>query len=631
MWLAWCIILLLCYMVYRPGLNSGFVLDDYNNLKGLEQIKELSLRESAPYVLQGFAGPTGRPLSLLSFALQKHRWPEEPSAFKVANLGLHMLNGTLLLLLGLRLQSAMGARDQGYVRAIALMAAGVWLLWPIQVSTVLYTVQRMTILAAMCMICGLLILVTALKANVSGRFWLSHALFGTSMIVGLALGILFKETAALFPLLSLVVLFVFRHSPFTAEPPKLWALSCSLLVLSLASYLLFFRDVLAGYDSRNFTLAERLMTEPRILGGYVLGTIAPTSARLPFFYDGVTVSRGLLTPPSTLFALVVLGATILLSFRLRWAYPIFGFGTLFFLANHVLESSFLPLELAFEHRNYLAIYGPAFVLASASASAYQRLESFRSRTALISGMVTYFSLILMVGVTLSSLWARPLDMAAQRYRHVPESPRAHAAFAEELRGSGFLDTAAHVLERATQKFPDNLYFPMAMVEEACHDVSNATSRVESARRALRRNDTKALSAFAALERLTMRTERSSCPAVSSEDLLGMIRIARDNPAFRRFSNDLIILSGRLYAAAGNVDEARGQLDAAIRAEPRPKWIVQATAWEIGQGNLERAREYLAMLGDSGPLPSRARWAVRHDKEILHAWIQAAEGHRDELE
>ena len=61
---------LLCttVLVYGPGLDSRFILDDLYNLKDLPDISTSGYLQ---YIFEsGFAGPTGRPLSLLTFALQ---------------------------------------------------------------------------------------------------------------------------------------------------------------------------------------------------------------------------------------------------------------------------------------------------------------------------------------------------------------------------------------------------------------------------------------------------------------------------------------------------------------------------------------------------------------------------------
>ena len=81
-------------LVYWPALQGIFVLDDFENLKDLS---EISTRGPAFYIFGGTAGPGGRPLSLLSFALQYHSWPADPFAFKLVNLVFHLINGALVI------------------------------------------------------------------------------------------------------------------------------------------------------------------------------------------------------------------------------------------------------------------------------------------------------------------------------------------------------------------------------------------------------------------------------------------------------------------------------------------------------------------------------------------------------
>ncbi|HXZ95803.1 MAG TPA: hypothetical protein VEG37_01960, partial [Burkholderiales bacterium] len=97
------------FLIYFPGLNGGFLLDDYPNLRGLTVIGDVvRWRDIADYVLSGFSGTLGRPVSLLSFALQHADWPGNARAFKYVNLSLHMINGCLLCWLLLRLGTLIG-------------------------------------------------------------------------------------------------------------------------------------------------------------------------------------------------------------------------------------------------------------------------------------------------------------------------------------------------------------------------------------------------------------------------------------------------------------------------------------------------------------------------------------------
>jgi len=140
---------LLTWLAYVRGLGGGFILDDYQNLKTLGDLGQSpGWRELTEFALSDVSGPLRRPISLLSFALQHAAWPGNPTAFKTVNLVLHVLTGGALLML-FRQLALLSELDGNKALACALVAAALWLLAPLQASTVLYTVQRMTQLSAL--------------------------------------------------------------------------------------------------------------------------------------------------------------------------------------------------------------------------------------------------------------------------------------------------------------------------------------------------------------------------------------------------------------------------------------------------------------------------------------------------
>jgi hypothetical protein len=129
---------------YLPATESRFLLDDYSTLTGLTEIDESGI---ANYVLGGFTGPTGRPISLLSFAIQADAWPDNPAAFKILNLAIHVANAFLLLLITLKLSSYsnFGKKEKTIFSYIVFL---LWLFHPLHHSAIFYATQRMTELAA---------------------------------------------------------------------------------------------------------------------------------------------------------------------------------------------------------------------------------------------------------------------------------------------------------------------------------------------------------------------------------------------------------------------------------------------------------------------------------------------------
>ncbi len=63
--------------------------------------------------------------------------------------------------------------------------------------------------------------------------------------------------------------------------------------------------------------------------------------------------------------------------RKKW--PLFAFAVLWFFAGHALESTFLPLEYFFEHRNYLPLLGPIFALVVFMSGMLPTLDSSKEK------------------------------------------------------------------------------------------------------------------------------------------------------------------------------------------------------------------------------------------------------------
>ena len=140
-------------MVYWPGLSGPLLLDDWDNLR--EWQRWVNGQQSGWQVIVGNnSGPLGRPVSMASFVLSASVMGPSVWALKLSNLILHVLCSVLVFLLTARLFQ--GAPENGpSQRMVAAIVASLWLLHPLQVSTVLYAVQRMTQLSTLFLLAGL--------------------------------------------------------------------------------------------------------------------------------------------------------------------------------------------------------------------------------------------------------------------------------------------------------------------------------------------------------------------------------------------------------------------------------------------------------------------------------------------
>lgn len=384
--------------IYWPGLHGDFFFDDGPSILQADGVglTSLTLEALRQAWASGGAGPSGRPVAQLSFALNHYlSGGFDPFAFKTTNLVIHVLNGLLAFCLALRLlvSTTPAQRSRNHLIASGVVAA-LWLLHPIQLLPVLHVVQRMASLSA-------LFLLAALLLHLHGREKEGRA--GAAMLllawaVLWPLSFLSKETGALFPLFALAwELTVRRTSRGTLDRfACVLAAMVGLGLVAAGAYAVspWGRWLWAGYEFRPFSLGERLLTEARVLWIYLGLIVAPRLEALGLYHDDIAVSTSLLAPWSTLAALLGLIGLVGLAWRTRTRAPLVAFGIAWFLIGHAMESTVLPLELAHEHRNYLPLFG---VLIAAGWALTSALETTGERktigVALAVTALAYFSLV----------------------------------------------------------------------------------------------------------------------------------------------------------------------------------------------------------------------------------------------
>ena len=102
--------------------------------------------------------------------------------WKYQNLLIHLAAGLLVAWLTALLAAAATERGGSRPWLFGAVVASLWLLHPLQVSTVLYTVQRMTELSALFVLAGLV-------SSVKGRNELAHSSWRGWMLIGLGFGL----------------------------------------------------------------------------------------------------------------------------------------------------------------------------------------------------------------------------------------------------------------------------------------------------------------------------------------------------------------------------------------------------------------------------------------------------------
>ncbi len=425
------LLVLLTVAVYYPGLSGDYLFDDTSNLlqnKALD-IETLDMDSLSSAAYSSGAGMLRRPVSMASFALNRFFFGIDPYSHKVINLVIHILTGCLLYLFSRLLISGYQkyrkpALSAQAARWIPVIVCGMWLVHPLNLTSVLYIVQRMTSLAALFTVAGLCLYVIGRLQMLKGKHGLSIILAGLFVMGGLA--VFSKENGILLPLYMLVVeISVFGFQAQNGRPDKSIIIFFSLAVAIPAMLALFYlvthTDSLLNYSSRDFTLPERVLTESRVLVFYLKMIIMPSVQELGLYHDDYSISHGLLDPPTTLFSVVALTVLFVAGLLLLRKRPLVSLGILWFFAGHLLESTILPLEIAHEHRNYLADYG--ILLAATCAVAQAPLSKLKPLIRLPVPLL----LILLFSYTTwlrSEQWSDNINHSIYEARHHPDSHRA---------------------------------------------------------------------------------------------------------------------------------------------------------------------------------------------------------------
>ncbi len=584
--------------VYVLGLAGPFVFDDGPNFGQIQRWLDgqASLRD----VLLGTgSGLLHRPVAQATFLLSALPGGINPIAFKAFNLMLHLGIGLVMWQL-LRRLLARDTRLAARAEWIAAAVAALWLLHPLHASTVLYAVQRMAQLSALFVLLTLGAYVGARQALEDGRLRQGLLMLWLAVPALMLLGLLSKENAAVAPALCLVVELAWFQG--AARPRSVQAFfAVGLLVPAIAAVILLARHpeiLLGAYSSRDFTLEERVLSQGRALVDYIGQLLAPRPWRMGLYSDDFVASTGLLAPLTTALSwAVLLGVSIAaLLWRRRWPF-LFG-GWFFFLAAHAVESSFLPLELYFEHRNYLPAAGLLLAAVGLVATGLERLvgaaRSERPGIALVSLIMLVFA-----ASTLSQalVWRSKASLGAQGIASHPLSLRANLDYATAALQEGRLADARAAMSRLDDSArPGNqLVGRLGLVTIDCieHRRTDSAGLTHAVAAAPTRLNLPQMQAYTLLARVQADTQCTGIePGALADAMVATIAGTRGQPDGSEPVWRLRMNAATLYGNAERPDDALAQ--ARLAWQPEADVGVGAVLVRIaaGQGRLDEANRTL---------------------------------------
>ena len=620
------------YLIYSPGLSGAFLLDDLGNLRQMAELEGGKLSDWVAFIFGGI-GSLGRPFSLLTFALQYQSWPDIVP-LKLFNYGLHIVNFALVLLLLVgtvrHVKPDWARNNQVLLVVLAIGLSFFWASAPIHTTTVQYVIQRMTLLAAFWMLVGLNVWVLLL-AQMENTQETGKVFFGATLAVLICttFGVLSKENAVLLPLLCLLYLFTgssVYHRIGAARTPLILFLLSPVIGLMTVMIIDFDGYFISGFNFRDFSSYERVLTQLEIVPGYIVKFFYPVGQNFVLFYENYPVVRGLFESWVVVGSGIALIALHFFVWRFRKKLPLLFLGVFFYTVGQLLESSFLSLELYFEHRNYFPSIGLLFVVLEGMI----RLPKKVQFPMVLSVLIVLGSVNAFITFQESKVWGRPLQQAILWYQNNPTSNRAHGHLAVELIAGGHYKKASEFYARTVDQFENDVTKPLLWLEIQCTqgedfgDINIRKVLLEYAQNSEHFKEAKNI-----IGSILGKTESGQCSGEIIQNLEDTVESLMANENFRRDRIDLLIIMAKINFYQGEVEKAYEFMTTAYESSDRVDVKLSLAQIEIARRNLGPARDYLVEAeAQCSKEPSVECLKLRKDFESLTEVLSSQEHAND---
>lgn len=450
-------------VAFTNNFSAPFVMDDARVVTGNPNIHTLWPPWKAVFV------PT-RWVADITFAISYAMGGYIPADFRLLNILIHL--GASLFLYGivrrtLRLQ-AMGGRFQREADVLALLAALLWAVHPLQTNCVTYIAQRIEAVMGLFLLATLYAFIRA-ATSPHPRPWTGAA------IALCAVGMGTKEVMVTAPILVLFYDALLVSSSWRAALRARWKTHLALF-LTTGIFALLFLMSLGVAEGQNVSILGKMMspwryllTQTEVIAHYLRLSFLPTALCLNYRWP-IAGDLGDVWPSALLVAGLALVTLWGLLARKRLAFPL-----LWFFVILAPTSSILPLpDAAFEHRMYLplaaimvlAVLGGHAVWRKLAAPATSRAFVTGSFLLLAAGVACWFT-----GLTRARnadflseevLWQ---DVIAKR----PDNYRGYIALSGARLAQGRNEDAIRILAQLLPRMPDYSKVPYEDIERMWKD------------------------------------------------------------------------------------------------------------------------------------------------------------------
>ncbi len=422
----------------------------------------------------------------------------------------------------------------------------------------------------------------------------------SGLVVGLCmvLAILSKENGILLALMILIIeATLFSGQPRSIQLRIFIYILAVVPLLLLATYLASRLDtILIGYLSREYTMLERLFTQSRILFTYLGQILFPHNGAFTLFYDHFPLSRSITEPMSTFFACAGIALLLILAVIYRRKFAVFSFAVLWFFGGHVLESSFIDLELYFEHRNYLPSIAVIILLFYLMIRVSQYIE-----TRLLRLLVFALPVLAIIIVTIIEIqiWKQPLLQAGELARRHPQSVRALNHLGHTYLKYGNVGKGIEVYNYYASVHKNDIYPYLRLLHiKSCilaQDIGE--ERWSELFHQARTSRKSALRILAELDAIVTDLHRNICENMNVENLAYLNLLLMQNDDYFNHRALLHEFMASISLKLHNLKVAVINMEESIRIQPTAPRYVYLIEVLVAAKQYERARQLVEQLHD----------------------------------
>ena len=153
---------------------------------------------------------------------------------------------------------------------------------------------------------------------------------------------------------------------------------------------------------------------------YLLQILLPVGREFTLFHDDYPITSEFFQPGRHWFSVLLIAVLLGTAIFLRVILPVFSLAVIWFFSGHLLESTVIGLELYFEHRNYLPMYGVILFVAYCIISLF-KIAQLRY---VMAAAVVWVASTTITTASVLELWKNPYLQGKEWYQNHPDSRRA---------------------------------------------------------------------------------------------------------------------------------------------------------------------------------------------------------------